>query len=154
MEIALRAISPGINDPNTAVTCVNWLTDCLRELAQYTPKSAVHVDSGGNARVIGHLNEFQHVVAAAYGLIRQVAWNSQMLTIGVLNSISLIAPFVEGEARKEALNTQAQLAREGFFSDAASRGCEDVTAAYRLAVEALHLSDRSMGTIAPQSQES
>jgi hypothetical protein len=42
-------------------------------------------------------------VAAAYGLMRQVAWNSQMLTIGVLNSISLIAPFVEGEARKEAL---------------------------------------------------
>jgi len=154
VEIALRAMSPGINDPNTAVTCVNWLTDCLRELAQYTPKSAVHVDSGGNARVIEHLNEFQHVVAAAYGPIRQVASNSQMLTIGVLNSISLIAPFVEGEARKEALNTQAELAREGFFSDAASRGCEDVTAAYRLAVEALHLSDRSMGTIAPQSQES
>jgi uncharacterized membrane protein len=103
VEIALRAMSPGINDPNTAVTCVNWLTDGLRDLEQYAPKSAVHVDSGGNARVIGHLNEFQHVVAAAYGLIRQVAWNSQMLTIGVLNSISLIAPFVEGEARKEVL---------------------------------------------------
>jgi uncharacterized membrane protein len=154
VEIALRAMSPGINDPNTAVTCVNWLTDGLRELAQYAPKSAVHVDSGGNARVIEHLNEFQHVVAAAYGPIRQVARNSQMLTIGVLNSISLIAPFVEGEARKEALNTQAQLAWEGFFSDTASRDCEDVTAAYRLAVEALHSPDRSKGTIALQSQPS
>jgi uncharacterized membrane protein len=144
VEIALRAMSPGINDPNTAVTCVNWLTDGLRELAQYAPKSAVHVDSGGNARVIEHLNEFQHVVAAAYGLIRQVAWNSQMLTIGVLNSISLIAPFVEGAARKEALKYTGAIGVGRLFSDAASRDC-DVTAAYRLAVEPLHSPDRARG---------
>jgi uncharacterized membrane protein len=144
VEIALRAISPGINDPNTAVTCVNWLTDGLRDLEQYAPKSAVHVNSGGNARVIGHLNEFQHVVAAAYGLIRQVAWNSQMLTIGVLNSISLIAPFVEGAARKEALKYTGAIGVGRLFSDAASRDC-DVTAAYRLAVEPLHSPDRARG---------
>ncbi len=138
VEIALRAMSPGINDPNTAVTCVNWLTDGLRELAQNTPRSAVHVDIRGNPRVIEHLNEFQHVVAAAYGPIRQVARNSPMLTIGILNSISLIAPFVESAAWKKALHTQAQLAWEGFSLDAVNGDREDAKVAYRLAVEAFH----------------
>ena len=138
VEIALRAMSPGINDPNTAVACVHWLTDGLRELAQYAPRSAVHADSRGNPRVIEHLNEFQHVVAAAYGPIRQVARNSPMLTIGMLNSISLIAPFVESEPWKEALNTQAQLAWEGFSSEAVSLDREDVKVAYGVALAAFH----------------
>jgi uncharacterized membrane protein len=136
VEIALRAMSPGINDPYTAVTCVHWLTDGLRELAQYAPRSGVHADIRGNPRVIEHPNEFQHVVAAAYGPIRQVARNSPMLTIGILNSISLIAPFVESEAWKEALNTQAQLAWEGLSSGAVNLDRQDVKVAYRLAVEA------------------
>jgi len=154
VEIALRAMSPAINDPNTAVTCVNWLNDGLRELAQHSPRSPVHVDSDGNVRVVEQVNELQQVVAAAYGPIRQVARNSPMLTIGMLNSISLIAPFIEVESGKEALNTQAQLVWEGFFSDAVSRDREDVMAAYRHAVEALHSPDPAKGSIALQSQHS
>ncbi len=137
VEIALRAMSPGINDPNTAVACVNWLTDGLRELARDAPRSFMHVDSGGNLRVIERVNELQNVVAAAYDPIRQVARNSPMLTVGMLHSISLIAPFVEAEAGRAALKNQVQLVREGFSSDAISGDREAVTAAYRLAVEAL-----------------
>jgi uncharacterized membrane protein len=28
-EIAARALSPGINDPFTAMGCIDWLTDAL-----------------------------------------------------------------------------------------------------------------------------
>src|SRR4029077_16453719 len=106
VEIALRAMSPGINDPNTAVTCVNWLADGLRELAQCPSRNPVHVDRSGNIRVIESVREYQYVVAAAYDPIRQVARNSPMLTIGMLNAISLIAPFVQTGAGKEALTNQ------------------------------------------------
>ncbi|MGD6842642.1 DUF2254 family protein [Bacillus infantis] len=27
--MALRAVSPGINDPNTAIQCINYLSVCL-----------------------------------------------------------------------------------------------------------------------------
>jgi uncharacterized membrane protein len=137
VEIALRAMSPGINDPNTAVTCVNWLTDGLRELAQCPSRNPVHVDRSGNIRVIESVREYQYVVAAAYDPIRQVARNSPMLTIGMLNAISLIAPFVQTGAGKEALTNQMQLASEGFFADAVSGDREEVAAAYRRAAQAL-----------------
>ncbi len=32
-DIALRAVSPGVNDPTTALTCVGWLRACLERLA-------------------------------------------------------------------------------------------------------------------------
>jgi uncharacterized membrane protein len=137
VEIALRAMSPAINDPNTAVTCVNWLTDGLRELAQCPSKNPIHVDRNGNIRVIESVSDYQDVVAAAYDPIRQVARNSPMLTIGMLNAISLIAPFVQAETGREALSNQVQLASEGFFSDAVSGDREDVAAAYRRAAQAL-----------------
>jgi hypothetical protein len=60
-----------------------------------------------------------------------------MLTIGMLNAISLIAPFVQTGTGKEALTNQMQLASEGFFADAVSGDREEVAAAYRRAAQAL-----------------
>jgi hypothetical protein len=65
VEIALRAMSPGVNDPNTAVTCVNWLADSLRILAQNPVGNPAHLDSQGNIRVIEKVNDFERIVAAA-----------------------------------------------------------------------------------------
>ena len=41
-EIALRALSPGINDPKTAVNCVQSLTTCLSIMLRRQPPSPYH----------------------------------------------------------------------------------------------------------------
>jgi len=41
-EIALRALSPGINDPKTAVNCVQSLTTCLSVMMRRQPPSPYH----------------------------------------------------------------------------------------------------------------
>src|SRR5207249_10752037 len=79
--IALRAMSAGLSDPTTALTCVDWLGDSMRALARYPRLSPTDVDKRGNVRVIEKVNEFDRVVAAAFDPIRQVARNSPMLTI-------------------------------------------------------------------------
>jgi uncharacterized membrane protein len=128
------------------------LTDGLRELAQVTSTNPLHVDSRGNIRVIECVNKFQNVVAAAYDPIRQVARNSPMLTIGMLNAISLIAPFVQVAGGKEALDNQVELAREGFYSSAVSGDREGVAVAYRHAVDALRTSDHRQRTPVLESE--
>jgi uncharacterized membrane protein len=46
-EIALRALSPGINDPNTAVNCLDFIGDLLVRLAAHDlPPQQVHDDEG------------------------------------------------------------------------------------------------------------
>jgi uncharacterized membrane protein len=142
VEIALRAMSPGVNDPNTAVTCVNWLADSLRVLAQNPAGNPAHLDSQGNIRVIEKVNDFERIVSTAYGAIRQVARNSPMLTIAMLNSISLLAPFVTTAAEQEALHNQVRLAYEGLAADTVSGDRQGVEEAYRWAVIALQPLDR------------
>ena len=41
-EIAIRALSPGINDPKTAVNCVQSLTSCLSIMMRRQPPSPYH----------------------------------------------------------------------------------------------------------------
>lgn len=41
-EIAIRALSPGINDPKTAVNCVQSLTACLSIMMRYQPPTPYH----------------------------------------------------------------------------------------------------------------
>lgn len=41
-EIAVRALSPGINDPKTAVNCVQSLTVCLSIMMRQQPPSSYH----------------------------------------------------------------------------------------------------------------
>ncbi len=41
-EIAVRALSPGINDPRTAVNCVQSITNCLSIMMRLQPPSPYH----------------------------------------------------------------------------------------------------------------
>ena len=41
-EVAVRALSPGINDPKTAVNCVQSLTTCLSVMMRHQPPSPYH----------------------------------------------------------------------------------------------------------------
>lgn len=49
-EVALRAISPGINDPNTAIECIHHLGMCLRAVSKLDGSYLVYYDD--NNRMI------------------------------------------------------------------------------------------------------
>lgn len=50
-EIALRALSPGVNDSYTAMTCIDNLSATLSQLLRRKPPSKVRCDSEGQPRV-------------------------------------------------------------------------------------------------------
>ncbi len=45
-EIAVRALSPGIDDPATAMGCMDWLGDALAEMARRTPEPPGRYEHG------------------------------------------------------------------------------------------------------------
>ncbi|MGZ4741398.1 MAG: DUF2254 domain-containing protein, partial [Ilumatobacteraceae bacterium] len=52
VEIAIRALSPAVNDTFTAITCVDWLSDGLCKItANWNPR-LVHRDGRGHVRII------------------------------------------------------------------------------------------------------
>jgi uncharacterized membrane protein len=52
VDIAERALSPGVNDPTTAVEALDQLHDLLRRLATRPLRSGTHVDDAGQVRLL------------------------------------------------------------------------------------------------------
>jgi uncharacterized membrane protein len=50
MEVAIKAMSPGINDPGTAVYCINYLNELFLLLYNFEPKMHYY-DSKGELRI-------------------------------------------------------------------------------------------------------
>lgn len=70
VEIAARALSPGVNDPYTAMTCVDWLTAAVAELARRRPPSRFRIDESGELRVVATEVSFEQQVRHGFGRMR------------------------------------------------------------------------------------
>ena len=62
-EIAVRALSPGINDPKTAVNCIQSLTSCLSIMMRRQPPSPYHFYTRTQATEESHTTDQQQRIA-------------------------------------------------------------------------------------------
>ena len=69
VEIAVRALSPGINDPFTAWTCLDYLSAAVVQFVGRKGPSPVLRDREGNVRVLMELISFSTVLDTAFSLI-------------------------------------------------------------------------------------
>lgn len=93
VEIAVRALSPGLNDPFTAITCVDRLGSALCRLATRDMPSPYRHDDQNQLRVIAPAITFSEVVDAAFNQIRQYGRSSAAVTIRLLETIAVVANF-------------------------------------------------------------
>lgn len=74
VEIAQRALSPGVNDPTTALYCIDRLAEAFERLALREMPSALRADDKGHLRVmspvtdLADLASFSFAAVARYGL--------------------------------------------------------------------------------------
>ena len=115
VEVAVRALSSGINDPYTAVACVDRLTGVLCRIGPRRVRSAKRADEDGHLRLTLDTTDFAGVLDAAFNQIRQSATDQPAVTLRLLESLSLIATTVESASRREAI------ARQGAMVMAAHR---------------------------------
>lgn len=69
VEIAQRALSPGINDPTTACYCIDRLREALMHLARRKPPSPVRVDEAGRVRVVAQTAPAGELAGAAFAAV-------------------------------------------------------------------------------------
>lgn len=129
VEIAVRALSPGINDPFTAVACVDRLGSALSRLAQRKMPSPYRHDEQQRLRVLAAPVTFPEIVDAALNQIRQCARPSAAVTIRLLETIALVAEAVHRPADRDALRRHAEMivrgAREGLPEEEDRQVVED-----------------------------
>jgi len=107
VEIAVRALSPGINDPFTAIACVDRLGSGLCRLARREMPSALRFDPHGRLRLVAPGSSFAGIVDMAFNQIRQSARSNPPVAIRMLDAIALIAGQVQRAQDAACLQRQA-----------------------------------------------
>lgn len=106
VEIAVRALSPGVNDPFTAMNCLDLLGEALGEAAGMSFPSARRLDDQGRLRVVAHGQTFAGLVEAAMNPIRQSAGLNVAVLLHMIEVLSEIMRKIERPARRKVLEMQ------------------------------------------------
>lgn len=139
VEVALHALSPGINEPFTAITCVDRLGQGLAMLARRQTPSALRADGGGQLRVVTMPLGFSDLLAAAFDPMRQYAAGEPTVSRHIIDVLARLARQASRPEDFEAIRRQGQL-----MAEAARRSLEadDEIAAIQDAVRRL---ERALG---------
>lgn len=109
VEIAVRALSPGINDPFTAATCVDWLCDALGRLAAHEPQSDRRLDDAGRLRIIRRTFDVAQAVDESFDAIRRSAAGDVMVSLRLVDDIGQLARQVRDPDARARLRRQVQM---------------------------------------------
>lgn len=91
VEIAVRALSPGINDPFTAIACIDRLGAGLCRLAMRDMPSASRFDTQGHLRLVAPGCSFVGLLGTAFSQIRQNARADPAILTRLLETIAQVA---------------------------------------------------------------
>lgn len=109
VEIAVRALSPGINDPFTAMNCIDRLGAALGRLSERKLPTVYRCDGEGSLRIIVRTVSFANAVDAAFNQIRQYGHNSVAVTIRLLEALASVAEHVQRDEDRDVVKLHAEM---------------------------------------------
>ncbi len=90
VDVAMKALSPGINDTTTAVMCVDYLAAILTRLAARRIATPYRLDKGA-LRVIVRGSSFESLLSVAFDQIRQNAEGNVAVLFRLLAALHTLA---------------------------------------------------------------
>ncbi|GAA3921233.1 DUF2254 domain-containing protein [Hymenobacter algoricola] len=111
VDIALKALSPGINDTTTAIICVDHLGALLAQLADRRFDGPLRADQQ-RVRIIAVRPTFEKYVATAFDQIRLSADGNAAVYLRLFTALATIGQRTHAPERRRALHQQADLIAE------------------------------------------
>jgi uncharacterized membrane protein len=124
VEIAIRALSPAVNDPFTAMTCIDWLGENLCKIVAGWHPARVHRDAAGYIRVITAEPAYDRLVQRSFEKIRQSSLGMPAVMIRELEALARIMAETTSDGQRRVLLEQAAMidrASERSVPEAADR---------------------------------
>jgi uncharacterized membrane protein len=98
VEVAVRAMSPAINDPFTAMTCLDYLADGLAMYVRYDDISPNFFDSDGKLRLIFEPPTINTLLGAAFDMLRHASCDNATVLLYMLDAIGTIGQAAKSPA--------------------------------------------------------
>ena len=107
VEIAIRALSPAVNDTFTALTCIDWLCDGLCKLSGRRLSEGVYRDRLGRIRLIEAGPSYARMVNRAFDKVRQAGRGMPAVAIRQVDALARVMEYTADPARQAVLVRQA-----------------------------------------------
>jgi uncharacterized membrane protein len=128
VEVALRALSPAINDPFTAMSAVDWLAGALARLATKEWPPRYRYDEAGTLRVVAEVPTFGGVTHTIFSRIRHYGGSSPMVLNRLLEAVAAFGPHVSSQEDRalvvDEIEAVMRVGRALIVSDADLRELE------------------------------
>ncbi|HHX64702.1 MAG TPA: DUF2254 domain-containing protein [Chloroflexi bacterium] len=115
VQIALRALSPSVNDPHTAIACIDWLGAALGRAARREFPSAYRYDRRAKLRVVVQPVTYEKMVDRAFDQIRQAGLQHIEVGIRLLDVLANLLEYLDKPSRREAVLRQALAVHRGIL---------------------------------------
>ncbi len=119
VDVAMKALSPGINDTTTAVMCVDYLAAIMTKLTTRRIANPYRVDQGA-LRVIARGPSFGDLLGEAFDQIRQNAEYNVAILLRLLGALQTIAGQTASSNRRwliqQKVDEIAETAERGIAS--------------------------------------
>ncbi len=117
VEIAVRALSPGLNDPFTAIACIDRLRAALCRLVGRELPAAWHRGSGASGdatcRLMIPVIGLPAIIDASFDQIRHYGRSTPSVALRLLEAIGTVAEFAQRPEDLDALRRQADIIARG-----------------------------------------
>lgn len=138
VEMATRALSPGINDVFTALAVIDNLSASMARIFDRAIEPTVLRDSAGIVRVVRDVTGYDGFVGAGFDQIRQAGSGNAAVLIRLVDAILRLAPRVRSDAQREPLREQLDMIlKAGEQNIAIPRDLDILRARWRQATERL-----------------
>jgi uncharacterized membrane protein len=122
VEMAVRAMSPAINDPFTAMTCLDHIGNGLSLFAQQGGENLNTYDQTGQLRLVFEPFSFEELLVAAFDMLRHASCDNAAVLLHMLEVIDEIgkdvkSPEMRLQLRRHVLLVQAE-SRAGALIEA------------------------------------
>lgn len=112
VEVALRALSPSLNDSFTAMQCLDWLSHALIRMGDRKMPSPYRMDDTGQPRIIAYPASFESLTYTAFNPIRQNCQNNPLVMFYMLETIRDVLYHIHRPAYRSVLLNHAFLVHE------------------------------------------
>jgi uncharacterized membrane protein len=108
VDIALKAISPAVNDPSTAICCIDHLSSLLILATQLEPPTSRIYDDNATVRLLRRQTSFPRLLEIAYDQISPYGKGDMAVSLRLMRALHDISGVTNYPPYLDALRTRAQ----------------------------------------------
>lgn len=136
VEVAMRALSPGVNDPFTAMNCMDWLQAGLEKLVDRALPDAHRYDDNQQLRLVAEPEDFVSFTALVFDQLAPYVAPDRNAAVHMMEMLGTLAAKTSVESRRRELLKHGEVLRKACRKVLASKeGMELVTERYRSMVK-------------------